>query len=113
MSFGVRSPEAYLWWDKDGGSTGSEPTALLAAARAGDAEALGPLLFNDLEEPVFRRHPAIRKVRDGLLADGALGAVMSGSGSTVAGLARDRAHARAVAKGFEGAIVVSGPPERG
>ncbi len=113
LAFGVRSPDAYRWWDEEGGSTGPDPRALLEAAEAGSAEALGPLLFNDLEQPVFRRHPEIEKVRDALLGDGALGALMSGSGSTVAGLARDQAHAKSLAKGFEGAIVVSGPPQRG
>ena len=40
LGFGVRSPDAYRWWDEDGGGTGPDPDALLAAATAGDAEAL-------------------------------------------------------------------------
>lgn len=113
FAFGVRSPDAYRWWDEDGGSTGPDPRELLEAAEAGNAEALGLLLFNDLEQPVFRRHPEIEKVRDALLGEGALGALMSGSGSTVAGLSRDQAHAKSLAKGFEGAVVVSGRAQRG
>ena len=62
---------------------------LLAAATAGDAEALGPLLFNDLERPVAARHPEIGEAARGLIESGALGAMMSGSGSSVIGLARD------------------------
>jgi len=110
FDFGVRSPDAYRWWDEAGGGTGPDPVPLLDAAAAGDAEALGPLLFNDLEAVVCARHPEIAEARDRLLELGALGAVMSGSGSSVVGLARDEVHARAIAEGLPGALVVSGPP---
>jgi 4-diphosphocytidyl-2-C-methyl-D-erythritol kinase len=112
FDFGVRSPDAYRWWDEDEGVTGPDPEPLLQAAAAGDAEALGPLLFNDLEEAVTRRHPAVGEAKQRLLAAGALGAVMSGSGSSVVGLARDRNHAERLASGFDGALVASGPPAR-
>ena len=110
LGFGVRSPDAYRWWDEDGGGTGPDPDALLAAATAGDAEALGPLLFNDLERPVAARHPEIGEAARALIESGALGAIMSGSGSSVIGLARDEAHARELAAGFERAEPVVGPP---
>jgi 4-diphosphocytidyl-2-C-methyl-D-erythritol kinase len=110
FGFGVRSPDAYRWWDEDGAGTGPDPDRLLTAATAGDAEALGPLLFNDLERPVAVRHPEIGEAARRLIESGALGAVMSGSGSSVIGLARDEAHARALAAGFEGAEPVVGPP---
>jgi 4-diphosphocytidyl-2-C-methyl-D-erythritol kinase len=112
FDFGVRSPDAYRWWDEDGAVAGPDPDPLLEAAAAGDAAALGPLLFNDLEAVVARRHPAVGEAKQQLLAAGALGAVMSGSGSSVVGLARDRAHAEAIASGFPNAIVASGPPAR-
>jgi 4-diphosphocytidyl-2-C-methyl-D-erythritol kinase len=110
LGFGVRSPDAYRWWDEDGGGTGPDPDALLAAATAGDAEALGPLLFNDLERPVAARHPEIGEAARALIESGALGAIMSGSGSSVIGLARDAVHARELAARFEGAEPVVGPP---
>ncbi len=112
FDFGVRSPDAYRWWDEDGGVTGPDPDPLLDAAAAGDAEALGPLLFNDLEAVVARRHPAVGEAKQLLVAAGALGALMSGSGSSVVGLARDRDHAEQMASGFENALVASGPPAR-
>lgn len=110
FDFGVRSPDAYRWWDEDAAPTGPDPEPLLAAAEKGDAEALGELLFNDLEAPVFARHPSVGAAKRRLLEAGALGAVMSGSGSSVVGLARSRAHAEDLARAFEGAIVASGPP---
>jgi 4-diphosphocytidyl-2-C-methyl-D-erythritol kinase len=110
MPFGVRSPDAYRWWDEGSDPTGPDPEALLEAARAGDPERIGPLLFNDLEAAVSARHPAIADAKADLLAKGALGAVMSGSGSTVAGLASDARHASALAARFEGATPTHGPP---
>jgi 4-diphosphocytidyl-2-C-methyl-D-erythritol kinase len=113
FGFGVRSPDAYRWWDEDRGRAGPDPTRLLAAAVRGEAETLGPLLFNDLEAPVFSRHPEIGQAKERLLEAGALGAVMCGSGSSVAALARDESHARALAKAFPDAIVCAGPPQPG
>jgi 4-diphosphocytidyl-2-C-methyl-D-erythritol kinase len=110
FGFGVRSPDAYRWWDEDGASTGPDPEPLLAAASAGDAGSLGPLLFNDLEDPVFARHEELGAAKDRLLEGGALGAVMSGSGSSIIGLAADEAHAGEIAAGVEGAEPVVSPP---
>jgi 4-diphosphocytidyl-2-C-methyl-D-erythritol kinase len=109
MPFGVRSPDAYRWWDEGVRATGPDPAAVIDATRAGDVERLGPLLFNDLEAPVFAHHPELAETKRRLLEAGALGAVMSGSGSSIAGLARDEEHARSLGAGLEGAIPASGP----
>jgi 4-diphosphocytidyl-2-C-methyl-D-erythritol kinase len=110
FDFGIRSPDAYRWWDEDRASSGPDTAQLLLAATKGDPETLGPLLFNDLERPVFARHPDLAEAKEALLEAGALGAVMSGSGSSVAGLARDQAHARSLAKRWASAQVIAGPP---
>jgi 4-diphosphocytidyl-2-C-methyl-D-erythritol kinase len=110
FDFPTRSPDAYRWWDEDGGVTGPDPAPLLDAAVRGDVEALGAALANDLEAPVSARHPEIAAARDALLTAGALGALMSGSGPTVVALARDHDHARELAETQPSAIVASGPP---
>lgn len=110
FGFGVRSPDAYRWWDEDGGRVGPDPRPLLSAAAAGEPELLGPLLFNDLEPSVVKRHPEVGRTKRRLIHDGALGAVMSGSGSSVVGLARDPEHAEALAARIDGATAVVGPP---
>ena len=110
LGFPVRSPDAYRWWDRDRGPTGPEPEPLLRAAARGNVERLGALLFNDLEPPVAKRHPEVADAKSRLLDAGALGAVMSGSGPTVAALARDREHASAIARRFRGARTVQAPP---
>lgn len=58
----------------------------LAALAAGDAPALAARLYNALEGPATALVPEIGLLRERLLALGALGACMSGSGSTVFGL---------------------------
>lgn len=71
---------------------------LLAALAAGDPEALAKSLVNDLEPAAFRLRPGLALAKQKLLAAGALGAVMSGSGPTILGLCADRDHARQVAR---------------
>lgn len=82
--FGVSTADAFQWWDEDGEHSGPDPEASLAAAREGDLEVLGELLFNDLEGPVLRRHPAIGEAKEKLLEAGAAGVVMCGSGPSLA-----------------------------
>jgi 4-diphosphocytidyl-2-C-methyl-D-erythritol kinase len=83
---GVATPEAFGWWDSDGGPTGPDPGAVIEAFEAGAGPAsLGPLLFNDLQEPVTRRRPDVRAALDRLVEAG-VPALVSGSGPTVFGL---------------------------
>jgi 4-diphosphocytidyl-2-C-methyl-D-erythritol kinase len=110
FGFPTRSPDAYRWWDEDGGTVGPDPGALVAAAETGNAELLGHALFNDLEAPVARRHPEISGTKRAFLEAGALGAIMSGSGPTVVALARHMGHADRLAEAVPGSFVVSGPP---
>ena len=46
-------------------------------------------MTNDFEEHIFAAHPAIRAAKERLLAEGAVYASMSGSGSAVFGLFDD------------------------
>ena len=110
FDFPTRSPDAFRWWDEDGAVVGPSGDPLLDAAARGDVETLGAALANDLQAPVCARHPEIAAVRDAMVAAGALGAVMSGSGPTVVALARDRSHAEELAATQPSAIVASGPP---
>ena len=84
--FGIRTGDAYAWWDQDGADTGPDPSPVLDAAVAGDPASIGGLLFNDLEDPVARRHPAIGEAAERLRKAGALGTILCGSGPTLAGL---------------------------
>jgi 4-diphosphocytidyl-2-C-methyl-D-erythritol kinase len=109
FSFGVRTPDAYAWWDREG-STGHDPGVLIAAAEAGNVEMLGLSLFNDLQGPVCIRHREVTETIAAFEDAGALGAVMTGSGPTVAALARHLGHADRLAEAVPGAFVTGGPP---
>jgi 4-diphosphocytidyl-2-C-methyl-D-erythritol kinase len=70
----------------------SVPEALLAALRAGDADALGDALSNDLTEAALSLRPELRGVLSVGAGAGALGALISGSGPTCLFLAHDESH---------------------
>ncbi|HEX9376050.1 MAG TPA: 4-(cytidine 5'-diphospho)-2-C-methyl-D-erythritol kinase [Actinomycetota bacterium] len=110
--FGVRSAEAYAWWDEEPGSSDRDVAAVLEAARGGRVERLARLLFNDLQAPVARRHAQVQVAVERLLDAGALGAAMSGSGPTVAGLVANEEDARRIEDRVPGAIAVTSPPPR-
>lgn len=71
--------------DKDGVGP---PDGVLSALRAGDVVALGRALANDLQPAALRLRPQLRRVLEAGHELGAAGAVVSGSGPTVALLAR-------------------------
>jgi len=50
------------------------------------------LIYNDFEPWVFKKHPTIKKIKEGLYREGAVYASLSGSGSAVYGLFRGRPH---------------------
>jgi 4-diphosphocytidyl-2-C-methyl-D-erythritol kinase len=67
------------------------PDPVLGALRAGDPVALGRVLANDLQPAAVRLRPQLRHVLAAGQELGALGAVVSGSGPTVAFLVRSAA----------------------
>jgi 4-diphosphocytidyl-2-C-methyl-D-erythritol kinase len=71
---------------------GRPSEGLLTALRAGDAEALGRSLRNDLQPAACNLRPQLRMTLSVGEEYGALGAVVSGSGPTCAFLARDTEH---------------------
>ena len=107
--FGVSAADAYGWWS-DAPVTGPDPGVLIAALETGDVELLGDAIFNDLQPGVVAHHPEVGDAIDAFAEAGALAAIVSGSGPTVAALARHIGHADKLAAAVPGSIVVSGPP---
>jgi len=60
--------------------------AIVAALKSNDLSALARLLFNDLEETACQMLPIIASIKRDLLQQGAIAALLSGSGPTVFGL---------------------------
>lgn len=79
-----------------------DASAVLAALRRGDPVALGHVLGNDLQAAALALRPSLRQLLDTGRDLGALGGVVSGSGPTVAFLARNEEHAVALAAALAG-----------
>jgi 4-diphosphocytidyl-2-C-methyl-D-erythritol kinase len=114
----LSTPTVYRTFDEVGRPSEAEPDAVLQALRTGDAEALGAALHNDLEEAAYHLRPELRDSRDAMLEAGALGAMVSGSGPTLVGLASSAQHALDLAEALrhrfdrvEPAISPAGGPE--
>jgi len=73
------------------------PADLLEALKRADAAALAPLLHNDLQEAAVALRPELAKLLQAGIDAGALAAIVSGSGPTIALLAADAADAHAIA----------------
>jgi 4-diphosphocytidyl-2-C-methyl-D-erythritol kinase len=69
---------------------------MVEALRTRNAGTVGAALTNNLERVVEPVMPVIGRMKAALLAAGALGAIMSGSGPTVFGMARSLDHARQI-----------------
>ncbi|QTE28917.1 4-(cytidine 5'-diphospho)-2-C-methyl-D-erythritol kinase [Pengzhenrongella sicca] len=90
------------------GATRLEPEAdraLMQALRAGDARALGAALHNDLQYAALELAPELAEPLAVAEDAGALGVLVSGSGPTVAALARSRQHALVIAAAWTAAGV--------
>jgi 4-diphosphocytidyl-2-C-methyl-D-erythritol kinase len=68
-----------------------------------DITSLGSQLYNDLESVVIQRFPEVQVIKDELRVLGALGVLLSGSGSTVFGIFDDSEKARVACAGLNGA----------
>jgi 4-diphosphocytidyl-2-C-methyl-D-erythritol kinase len=103
---GLSTPDVYAELDRqrDSGPVGvvGDASAVLTALRGGDPVALGRALANDLQPPAVALCPPLQQVLRTGTDLGALGAMVSGSGPTVAFLARNDDHAAALAAGLAG-----------
>ena len=72
--------------------------AMLKALKEGGLEGIAKNLFNSFEGLVIKKYPEIGKIKDRLVEEGALGALMSGSGPTVFGIAQNKEQALKIYK---------------
>lgn len=78
------------------GGDDSRSNAMVSALAARSVSRVAANLYNSLERIVEPAYPAIARIKWALLGAGALGAVMSGSGPTVVGVARSLDHAKQI-----------------
>lgn len=87
----VSTPEAYSAlhresWFMDRRERVDRTAAMADALVRGNVDAIAAALYNDFETVVERMHPRVKEIKQALLAFGARGALMSGSGPTVFGI---------------------------
>jgi 4-diphosphocytidyl-2-C-methyl-D-erythritol kinase len=82
----LATARVYAWFDEKSLTSGGAGFRMRPALGRLRRMRSVPDFFNDLERPVFRRHPELAEVRTCLRSMGALVAGLSGSGSAVFGL---------------------------
>lgn len=107
--------DVYAAWEPDPGGEAVGSAEMTLALGGGDFEEVASLLYNDLERPAFSLRPELAERKEALVAAGALGASLSGSGPTLFGIATGEAHAREVAAAvepvFDKVVVTCSRPE--
>ena len=91
--FGVSTKDIYSRCSGPLTSDSLSAKRMVCSLRGGDINDAAKCLFNGLQETVFRKYPLIRLIAEALDAAGSLGTLLSGSGGTVFGLARNEDHA--------------------
>ena len=97
---GLSTPSVFREFDRVdavGAPALAEPTPEEVAALCAGPESLRHCLVNDLQAPALRLRPELADTIASAKEAGALAVTLSGSGPTVAALARDAEHARALA----------------
>jgi len=106
---GLSTPAVYAAFDALIGEVApDEPrldAELMRALRSGSAEAVGAALSNDLQPAALELAPHLAETLAVAQDAGALGVVVSGSGPTVAALARSGSHALAIGSAIMSAAV--------
>jgi len=82
-NFKIATPDVYRGLKLDLTAVKSGITLMRCALDKGDSHLLAERLFNRLEDVVFLKFPELKKIKDSLARLGALGVLLSGSGSTL------------------------------
>lgn len=96
----VSTAEVYKEIDSAEITRRPDTAAMAAAIERGDARAVAGNLCNVMECVTERQYPVISDIKSKMKADGALGALMSGSGPSVFGIFEDYETAFSSAAGF-------------
>lgn len=83
---GISTKEAYE------NCSPAQPESSLKDLLINPLESWKELIFNDFEEFAFKKQPIIGELKEKLYASGAIFSLMSGSGSSVFGIFREKAH---------------------
>ncbi len=107
--FGVSTARVYTLYDHFPPGPRPDTAALAKAVGEGDLRSVAGLMGNVLERVTVSLHPEILELKSALVAAGATGSLMSGSGPAVFGLCADPEEARFVASRLDlpGCLVIA------
>lgn len=100
--FGISTARAYAKADERKDLIHPDIGRLTGAIRAQDIKQMAAGMENVLEQVAVREYPEIQRIKEKLLQNGALGAMMTGSGSVIFGIFDDPEKADMCLKAFEG-----------
>jgi 4-diphosphocytidyl-2-C-methyl-D-erythritol kinase len=96
--FGVSTKEAYGGIDYNSiGKNVLSTDKMIKALGDNNPEEAMKYFHNDFEISVFECHPRLKEIRNDLLKAGCLASAMSGSGSTIIGIAANKSQAAKIA----------------
>lgn len=101
----VATALAYQAWDALPQKKSCSKNLTTSQNGAKHTNSCGDYLVNDFERAIFPQYPQLAALKKSLLNQGAYAAVMSGSGSSIAGFFTEPARAEAAAQSFAGVNV--------
>ncbi len=93
----VSTKRVYQKLDEEGTWEHPDIDGIIDGLKAGSLRKAAACLGNVLEDVTMKEYPVIRQIKEVMTENGALGALMTGSGPTVFGLYEDRYQARKTA----------------
>jgi len=107
-NFGVSTKEAYglINYSRIGKNI-PLTKKMITALRYNNFESAMEYTHNDFELSIFEQYPRLREIRDKLLNEGCAAACMSGSGSTIIGIAKDKPAAQKIAGAVDCVTIVT------
>ena len=93
----VSTAWAYQNYDEQGADRHPDNEAIKQAIARGNRKAVAGLLCNVLESVTIKKYDVIAEYKQMMLDKGAMASMMSGSGPTVFGLAKNREQAESIA----------------
>ncbi len=116
LPFNLSTSRVYSDFDKVKSSCVSPIEGIIAALHNGRLNDVSSSLANVLEETVISKNPMIKEIKERVLREGALGVLMSGSGSSVFAIAESKKTALKIAdslKNFYEDVIVTATSPKG
>ena len=96
----IQTAWAYKTYDSNKSSEHPDTAAICEAINLSDTEAVCELIFNVMEKIAVKKYPAILQYKNQMLENGAIAAMMSGSGPSIFGITKTQEEAIRIANTF-------------